>query len=433
MIIDGIVWCIIGYFIASHGGHLLLNMLAFRSMRGAEQAKILADLPHVHSGLEPPISMLLVTHDGVTGVVESARTLLNLDYPQFEVIIVNDGSQDGTMETLADTFDLLPFPEAYWIQLTTQSVNRIYRSIRHPNLRVLDKTTGGRADALNAGINASRYPLICTIDARVRLERDCLHRIVMPFLRTAHTVAAIGAVRLKEDDRYTKSLLSRLQIVQYLRSSLFASLGWSTLNALLIAPHGVRLLRKNVVIEAGGYRTDARSEEMELILRMHRVMRGKQQTYWIGFVDDAIGWQEPSSDLVSLKAQSILQQRMLADSMRKNVALLSDRNGNLAGRLAFLFSTVFEWFGPLIEAASYTLVAIAFLTGIIAPDACIAFFAVAIGMGILLSISSLLLEEISSHAYRQPGAIGALILAAVVENLGYRQVNAYWRSFGLFK
>jgi cellulose synthase/poly-beta-1,6-N-acetylglucosamine synthase-like glycosyltransferase len=433
MIIDSIVWCIIVYFIVFHGSYLVLNMLALRSMRHVEQTRVLAELPHVHTGLEPPISLLLVTHDDVFGIVESVRNLLDLNYPQFEVIVINDGSQDGTMEALIDTFDLLPFPEAYRIQLATQNVNRIYRSIRHPNLRVLDKTAGGRADALNAGINASRYPLACTIDRHVALERDCLHRLVMPFLSNAGTVAAIGAVRVKEDDLSTKRLLSRLQIVQYLRSNLFTSLGWSTLNALLIAPPGMRLLRKTAVIDAGGYRTDTLSEEMELIMRMHRAMQKQQQPYQISFVDDAIGRQEPLIDLPSLKSKSMFAQQMLADSMRKNVALLSGRKTKPGARLAFLFLTVFEWFGPLIEAASYTLIAIAFLMDIISPEACAAFFAIAIGMGILLSISSLLLEEISSHAYQRPGTIGGLMIAAVIENLGYRQMNAYWRSLGLIK
>jgi cellulose synthase/poly-beta-1,6-N-acetylglucosamine synthase-like glycosyltransferase len=433
MIIDSIVWCMIGYFIVSHGSYILLNMLALRSMRHVEQTKVLADLPHVHSGLEPPISLLLVTRNDMFGIVESVRNLLDLNYPQFEVIVINDGSQDGTLQALTDTFDLLPFPEAYRIQLATQSVTRIYRSIRHPNLRVLDKTAGGRADALNAGINASRYPLVCTIDRHVVLERDCLHRVVMPFLSNAHTVAAIGAVRVKEDGLSTKRLLSRLQIVQYLRNDLFTSLGWSSFNALLIVPTGMRLLRKTAVIDAGGYRTDALSEEMELIMCMHRVMQKQQQPYQIGFVGDAVGWQAPSIDLPSLKTKSMFCQQMLADSMRKNVALLSGRKSKPGTRLAFLFLTVFEWFGPLIEATSYTLIAIALVMEIISPEACAAFFAVAIGMGVLLSISSLLLEEISSQAYQRRGTIGGLMIAAVFENLGYRQVNAYWRSLGLIK
>jgi cellulose synthase/poly-beta-1,6-N-acetylglucosamine synthase-like glycosyltransferase len=428
--IDWMVWCILGYFIVSHGGYLLLNLRALSGMRRIEQAKVLADLPHIHSGLEPPISMLLTTRNEASGIVASVRSMLALNYPQLEVIVVNDGSEDGTMAVLTETFDLLPFPEAYRIQLPTQAVARIYRSTRHPNLRVLDKTGGGRADALNAGVNAARYPLVCTVDRHAVLHRDGLRGMVMPFLENANTIATAGAIRLSENSASGNRLLSRLQIAASLRTELFATLGWSALNALLIAPPGIQLLRKEAVIEARGYRTDALAEELDLILRLHRLMQDKRQPYQIKFVGDGIGWREPLDNLSALKTESMLRQQVLSDSMRKNIALLSGRSSHPAIRLAFLSLMLFEWAGPLIEAFSYLFIAIAFMTGAIAPAACAAFFSVAIGMGILLSVSSLLLEEISFRSYQEPDRIGKLMAAAVIDNLGFRQVNAYWRSLG---
>jgi cellulose synthase/poly-beta-1,6-N-acetylglucosamine synthase-like glycosyltransferase len=428
--IDGMVWCILGYFIISHGGYLLLNLRALSGMRRIEQAKVLADLPHIHSGLEPPISMLLTTRNEAAGIVASVRSMLALNYPQLEVIVVNDGSDDGTMAVLTETFDLLPFPEAYRIQLPTQAVARIYRSTRHPNLRVLDKAGGGRADALNAGVNAARYPLVCTVNRHTVLHRDGLRGMVTPFLENANTIATAGAIRLSANSASGNRLLSRLQIAASLRTDFFAALGWSALNALLIAPPGIQLLRKEAVIEARGYRTDAVAEELDVILRLHRLMQDKRQPYQIKFVGDGIGWREPSDNLSALKTGSMLRQQALSDSMCKNIALLSGRSSHPAIRLAFLSLMLFEWAGPLIEASSYLFIAVAFMTGTIAPTACAAFFSVAIGMGILLSVSSLLLEEISFRSYQEPDRIGKLMAAAVIDNLGYRQVNAYWRSLG---
>jgi hypothetical protein len=254
--------------------------------------------------------------------------------------------------------------------------------------------------------------------------------MVTPFLENANTIATAGAIRLSENSASGNRLLSRLQITASLRTELFAALGWSALNTLLIAPPGIQLLRKEAVIEAGGYRTDALAEELDLILRLHRLMQDKRQPYQIKFVGDGIGWREASDNLPALKTGSMLRQQALSDSMGKNIALLSGRSSHSAIRLAFLSLMLFEWAGPLIEAFSYLFIAGAFMTGVIAPAACAAFFSVAIGMGILLSVSSLLLEEISFRSYQELDRIGKLMIAAVIDNLGYRQVNAYWRALG---
>jgi cellulose synthase/poly-beta-1,6-N-acetylglucosamine synthase-like glycosyltransferase len=431
MIIDWIVCVVLLYFIVAYGGNLLLNILALYGMRRIDQAKVLAELPHIHSGLEPPISMLLTARDQANSIAASTRTLLELNYPQFEVIVVNDGSLDDTMHVLTEAFELLPFPEAYRIQLPTQGVTSIYRSTRFPNLRVIDQSAGGQADALNAAVNAARFPLVCVMENDVVLERDCLHRIAMPFLGNAHTIAAIGAIRLKTDN-VDNSLLMRLQMLQHLRRNLFAPLGWSVARALLTAPSGVQLLRKDIVIEAGGYRTDALDVQKDLIMRMHGVA-SQQQSHQIRFVNETVGWKKMVPDVRALKTSSMQMQRALADSMRTNVNLLSNADSPLRSRIAYVFVSISEWFGPLIEAVSYGLIIVAFLAGWISALTCSAFFTVAIGMGILLSISSLLLEEISGHVDQRSAHADQWMMTAVIENLGYRQIQAYWHMLGLMQ
>lgn len=440
--IDWATWSAFGYFIASHGSYLVLNIIAISGMRHRDQRRLLADLPQVYSGLEPPVSVLLTTHHGETGIVEAIQSLLQLNYPQFEVIVINDGTHDITRDILTTAFDLLPFPEAYRIQLATQPVTRIYRSIRYPNLRIIDKEHGNRADALNVGINASRYPLICGIDCHTSLCHDGLQHAVTPFLNDITVVATAGAIRLESADdatlapnQHTSSgqALSRFQLVASLRNFVFAPLGWSSLNAMLVAPTGVHVLRKEVVIEAGGYRTDAQFEDMDLIMRMHRLMRTKRRAYRVKFVADVVGRQKTLATWQTLKMQNILRQPGLADSLSRNSTLLIGRRGGLSIRIAFLFLLLFECFGPLIEVLCYALIVIAGLCGIVAWQACAAFFSVAIGLGILLSVSSLLLEESTLHIYSKSGGIGKLMLAAIVENFGYRQLNAYWRALGLVK
>lgn len=440
-LIDCVIWGILGYFLVSNCACLLLNTLSVASMRSIEQRNMLADAPCIYSGLEPPVSVLLATRDEEISIVASVHSLLQLSYSTFEIIVINDGSQDATIDVLTAAFDLLPFPEAYRIQLSTHPVTRIYRSTRYPNLRVLDKERGGTADALNAGINAAHYPLFCPIDSHMILQRDSLNSLVAPFLSDAGVIAATAAARVANECE-TKGgflhkvnlpnrLLPLFQIIEHLRTSLFASLGWATLNAMLIAPDGVSLLRKDATIEAGGYRTDALDAGMELIIRMHRTMRRKRQPYQIRFVADAACWRKVPVDLSTLRAKSMHRQQSLLDSLSQNRGLLLSRNGGIPGTIAFPFFLLLEVMGPVIESLGYVFIAIAFACGIIPWQTCAAFLSVAIGLGILLSVSSLMLEEMMFHLYPKAGDIGRLILVAVIENFGYRQLNAGWRTLGL--
>ncbi|RBA23060.1 glycosyltransferase family 2 protein [Herminiimonas fonticola] len=439
-LITAATWCILGYFIVSKISYFLLNALSIFRMHRMEQGKILADLPQIYSGLEQPISLLLRTHNSAATIATSVHALLKLDYSNFEIIVINDGSQDATLDTLLDTFDLHAFPEAYRIQLATQEVHCIYRSTRYPNLRVIDKKHGGKADALNAGINASRYPLFCSVDDHTILHRDSLRRMAAPFLNDNTVIATAGAVRVANGCEVENGLLNKValpkrwlpvfQIVEYLRTSLFAPLGWSTMNGMLIVPAaGVGLFQKEAVIEVGGYRTDTTTGNMELIVRMHRLMRKKQQEYQITFVADPVCWQQVPQDLAALRNQRMHWQQGLLDSLSQNMGLLFSRNGGVPGRLAFPFFIVFECVGPILELFGYAFILLAYACGLLSLQACMAFFSVAIGLGILLSASGLLLEEMSFHLYPKASDIVKLAIVAILGNLGYRQLNIAWRSY----
>lgn len=437
--IEFATWCVLGYFIVSKLSYFLLNVLSIFRMHRIAQDKVLADLPQIYSGLEPPISLLLCTRNSATTIAASLHGLLQLDYSSFEIIVVNDGSEDATLDTLINEFGLHAFPEAYRIQLPSRAVQGIYRSTRYPNLRVIDKEHGGNADALNAGINASRYPLFCSVDDNTVLHRDSLRRIVAPFLYDNTVIASAGAVRIANGCETENGLLSKValprqwlpifQIIEHLRASLFAPLGWSMLNGMLIAPAaGVGLFRKEVVLEVGGYRTDTTIANMELIVRMHRLMRSKRQHYQIVFVADPVCWHQVPQDLATLKKQRMRWQHGLLDSLSQNLGLLCSRNGGVPGRLTFPFFILLECLGPVIELASYAFILLAFTCGLISWQVCFAFLSVAIGLGILLSASGLLLEEMSFHLFPKASDIATLASVAIIGNLGYRQLNITWRA-----
>ncbi|ABR90940.1 Uncharacterized conserved protein [Janthinobacterium sp. Marseille] len=428
----GIAWAIFAYFIVYHLAYFVLNILAVVRMHDVEQSKILTELPYLHSELEPPVSLLLVAHGSADSVVQATQALLHLDYSKFEVIVINDGVQGGLQE-LMTAFDLHPFPEAYRIQLKTQALKCIYRSSRYPHLRVIDKESGGAADALNAGINASRYPLFCKVDLGTGLRRDSLQQLVTPFLNDNRVIASVAAARASAPEAdLPKRWPTLFHLMDKLRIELFAMLGWSMLNGMLIAPAGMILLRKEAVIAAGAFSRGAHNASMELIVRMHRIMRQKQQAYRIRFIADPICWQQMPEDFSALKTACMHSQQSVADSLAQNSALLFARQSGSAGRLAFPFLLLFEVLGPLLECLAYLFLLVGLVCGFITWPACFALLSIMIGLGILLSASGLLLEEMAFHLYPKTADISMLILVAIVSNFGYRQLNAIWRSMALF-
>lgn len=434
-------WFFLLYFLAVNSGYLMLNVLSYISMRRYLDAQVLGDLPQAYTSFKPPISLLVPAYNEASTIAASVRSLLQLTYHEFEIVVVNDGSKDETMAELQREFDLIPFAEAYWRKLPTKPVRGIWRSMRHPNLRVIDKENGGKADALNAGINAARFPLFCAVDADSILQRDSLQLIVQPFIEDARTIAAGGTVRVVNGCNVSggfltsiglpHKLLPMLQIVEYLRAFLFGRLGWSPLNAMLVISGAFGLFRKASVIAAGGYRTDTVGEDMELVMRLHRLHRKQRIPYRIVFVPNPVCWTEVPETLRVLKSQRVRWQRGLSESLMMNSGLLFSLHGGWVGWLAFPFTLLFEWFGPTIEVAGYIFMIVGYWLGVVSFPALMAFTLVAIVLGILLSASALLLEEMSFHLYPRARQLVILFVMTIVENFGYRQIALLWRLNGL--
>ncbi|MDD2914792.1 MAG: glycosyltransferase [Gallionella sp.] len=434
-------WIFLLYFIGLNGGYLALNFLSLISLSRLMRNRMIDDLPQFYSGLEPPISLLVPAFNEQSSIAASVHSMLQLSYQEFEIIVINDGSKDDTLKVLEREFSLIPFPEAYHQQLATQPIRGVYRSTRYNNLRVIDKDNGGKADSLNAGINAARYPLFCAVDADSILQRDSLQKVAQPFLEDSLVVATGGSIRIANGCQVSngflqkvdlpKKILPLLQIVEYLRAFLFGRMGWSPLNAMLIISGAFGLFKKNVVIEAGGYRTNTIGEDMELVVRIHRLYRLAKKPYRIVFVPDPICWTEAPEDLTTLKNQRVRWQRGLLESLSLNIGLLCHYRGGAVGWLAFPFMLLFEALGPIVELTGYVFMFALFLSGMISGQALWVFLFVAIGFGILLSVSGLLLEEMTFHIYPRPRHLLLLLFVVLIENFGYRQLNSWWRLVGL--
>ena len=441
--LEWLQWVFFAYFICINVTYLALNYI---SMFGI--------IRHMHehgtrfmwknfSAYQPPVSIIVPAYNEERTIVSSVRSLLRLGYPDFEIVVVNDGSTDGTLDAVVRAFGMAEFPEAYRRRLKTAPVHKIYASPDFPRVRLIDKQNGGKADALNAGINCARFPLFCVVDADCILQQDSLARVVQPFLEDSTTVAAGGVIRVVngcqvKDGFLTNVDLSRkmlplVQTVEYLRAFLFGRLGWSPMNALLIISGAFGVFYKERVIAAGGYQGDTVGEDMELVVRLHRQLRQEQRPYRITFVPDPICWTEAPEDFRSLRHQRMRWQQGLAESLVPNWRMMFQRRGGAVGWLAFPFMLFFECVGPLIEVLGYASMIILGLAGQLSPEAFGVFLFASVGLGVLLSTNALVLEELSFHLYPRPSQQLKLFLVAIFENFGYRQLTSLWRFMGLVR
>ncbi|MEW6583846.1 MAG: glycosyltransferase, partial [Actinomycetota bacterium] len=389
------------------------------------------------SPLTPPVSVLVPAYNESAGVVESVTALLGLRYPEFEVVVVNDGSTDDTLERLVAAFGLEPIDPAHPRPLDTRPVRGVYHSPEFPGLMVIDKENGGKSDALNAGINAARYPLVCSIDGDSVLEPDALLKVVEPMVaRPDRVVATGGIVRVANgstfsrgslvEARLPRNLLPRLQIVEYLRSFLVGRTGWSRINALLIVSGAFGVFRRDAVIRVGGY-AHTIGEDAELVVRLHRRMVEEGRPYAVTFVSDPVCWTEAPESLKVLRRQRIRWQRGLLETLwTHRKMILNPRYGNL-GMLAMPYFLFFELLGPLVEAAGLPLLALFAATGYLDVMVSVELALVSVGVGLLLSFTALLFEELSFHRYPRFGTLLALTAVSFLENFGYRQLVAFWR------
>jgi cellulose synthase/poly-beta-1,6-N-acetylglucosamine synthase-like glycosyltransferase len=432
----------LGFFLAINGYYLTLNLIAAVVARRLQLAHAMAP-PAPTGELAPPISVLVPAYNEAETIVASVQSLLQQRYAEFEIVAINDGSSDATRDRLIAAFSMREVPVAPRAQLPSAPIRAVYRSPLHANLVLVDKENGGKADALNAGINVARTPLFCAVDADSILQHDSLRRIARPFFLDRRTIVVGGSVRLANGCRVSggyleaigtpRNRLARMQVVEYLRAFLFGRLGWNPMNAVLIVSGAFGLFRRAEVVAAGGYRKATIGEDMELILRLHRLARDERRPYRIVFVPDPFCWTEAPEDLKTLRTQRRRWQQGLMESLWANRRLLLHPRGGAAGWLAFPAMLVFEALGPVVEVAGYALMTAGWLAGAMPGHVFFAFMIAAIGLGMAVSASALLLEQLTFRQYPRTADLWALVRAVMLESLGFRQLTTLWRLEGLLR
>ena len=436
-------WGFLLYFLLLQLTQLSLILRAFLSIRRyqdeVETDRLDTAFETSHS---KPMTLICPVHDEEAGVVASVNSLISLRYPEFQVVVVNDGSTDATLERLIEAFRLRPSHRVLRQLLPTQEVRGIYESAYVPNLLVVDKANGGKADALNCGLNLARYPLVCCMDGDSLLENDSLLRIARPFMDRPGLVASGGVIRPLNGCRVTamgirgihlpESWLARFQIVEYLRAFLFGRVGLASLDSVFIVSGAFGAFRKDLVVRAGGFDTATVGEDFELVVRLHRRMRDWGQPYHITLVPDPICWTEVPEDLKTLGRQRNRWQRGLWEALWTHRRMWFNPAYGRVGLFSMPYFLLFEALAPVIEASGYLLFAGSVWRHSLNTPFAVLFLYVALLLGVLNSVVSVLLQEISGHRYQGLKAFSLLLLAAVAENFGYRQLTLWWRLRGTF-
>jgi cellulose synthase/poly-beta-1,6-N-acetylglucosamine synthase-like glycosyltransferase len=432
-----------GYFVALNAVYLAFTAIAWRGVTYYRRAREFSGAEEAFaSPLTPPVSILLPAFNEEAGIVESVRSLLALRYPELEVIVVNDGSNDATLRRLVEAFDLVPVRKASRTGLHTALVHGSYASRKHHELWVIDKENGGKADALNAGINAARYPYFCALDADAMLEPDALLRVAKPILDDPDLVVATGGIvriangcRIEHgqvvDVGLPRSPLATLQVVEYLRAFLVGRMGWSRAGSLLIISGAFGLFQRSVVAAAGGYSTTTVGEDVELVVRLHHYLRERGEDYRIQFIPDPVAWTEVPEDIRSLSRQRRRWQRGLVEALWHHKRVTLNPRFGVFGLVAVPSFFLLEIVGPVIELVGYPAVIAGSALGYLSLTFLLAFAVLAVLVGAVLSVSALALEEFNFRRYQRGREAARLLVMALAENLGYRQLLTAWRVLGL--
>jgi cellulose synthase/poly-beta-1,6-N-acetylglucosamine synthase-like glycosyltransferase len=430
------------YFVLWNVSQIAMSPLAIRTLwrhrlRNTRRARVLA------SGVAVPrfVSIVAPAYNEELTIVESLRALLAVDYQPREIVIVNDGSTDGTLALMQETFQLVPAPLAFDQPLPSAPVRGVYRSVSEPDLVVIDKHNGGsKADAANAGINAASGVLVLVIDADTILDADALGRAVLPFLEDPATVAVGGNVGIAngcriEHGRVTgvtlpRSWLARFQIIEYMRAFLLFRLACASQNAVVLISGAFGLFRRDAVIAVGGYDPTAIGEDIDLTIRLQRHFRARGEPIRIGFDPNPLCWTQAPEDFRSLRSQRYRWRRGLLQTLWRYRRMIGNPRFGTVGLFPLPYIAFFEGLGPLVEVGGYVVTIAAAAFGFLNWKYCGIMIAVSVLLGVAVTLLAVLLNDVTSRQYMRGRDLALLVAVAITESFGYRQLNSLWGCVG---
>lgn len=379
----------------------------------------------------PEISLILPVYNEQRDIISIIDCLLNLSYIKKQIIIVNDGSKDNTLDLMQKKLQLVPIHLYFGTQLPSKPIKGLYRSELHPECLVIDKENGTRFDALNAGLNACKSPYFITVDADTFINDESLKALIEPILTSPPAIAIGAIVRIRDIDQlagedFSRGILSLIQSVEYIRT-FFMRLGLEYTGGNFAFSGAFSSFHTPTVIKAGGF-APTFAHDLEIILRLQRAMKGA--VCRIIYLPDSIAWTYPLTSLKGLRFQRKMWHRGLLESMWIHKCLFLNPKYGAFGLFVYPLMFFGEVLAPIVEIAGYLYLISSLLFGTINPAFALIFFSLTIGFSLVMSWISLLIEEMVFNKTPSFKKLARLYGWSLIENLGFRQLTLFWKMLG---
>ena len=440
------LWIILVYYIALHAIYLLLLLIGSIQIRRYKKAITFAEFRRIaESYLSMPVSLIIPCFNEAAIIGHSVRSAMLLNYPQYEIIVVSDGSTDDTMKVLMEGFGLRKIERFGRRILGSKQILGVYESSSHPNLVVVDKENGRRADAINAAVSMARYPLLCVIDADTFLEEDALLHMARPFLRDTRVAAVAGVVRPSNgltmvDGKivakgFPKTLLGMNQEVEYARSFQWARIGLSRLRSMLCISGALILIKKSIFEKLGGPWPGAMTDDIEFTMRINRHLhdRRNKEDQKLVFAPDAVCYTEIPEKFRQYASQRNRWQRGTLQALVRNRGMIFNPRYGMTGLFGMPFFLVFEGLAAIVELSAWILMVVCLVLGIATGFEILLMIYLAYILGVFLSLSAVLLTESGRLRCTSWRDFWRLLLAIFVDNLGFHQLHLLIRVIGTFQ
>lgn len=436
---------VVAYIVIVYSIYFVILLLSLKNIRPTiVRNKYTSYSKLAGSETVPPVSILVPSYNEELTIIENVHSLLALHYPQHEVIVVNDGSKDKTLQVLVEQFELELLPAEMSKGsglLDTTPIRGVYHNPKVPKLYVIDKPNGGKADSLNVGINFSHYAMVCTIDADSLLEKESLIRIGRKFMENPEeTIAVGGMVRVAnsctiengivKEVRLPRNWWARFQCVEYLKAFLGGRIGWSSINALIIISGAFGVFRKECIVQVGGYREGYPGEDMNIVIKLHKMMQEQGRKYRIAYCPDAVCWTQAPESMRILGSQRKRWGRGNLKNMWEYKHLIFNPKYKLFGLLSMPYTVIYEMLNPYIKLSGYLALIGYVMLDMTRWPILLAFFGINVALVLLFNCGALLIEEMAFRRYPRMSDLFKMVGVGMLMAFGYVQLNAYWRLRG---
>jgi len=382
------------------------------------------------STMSPSITIIAPAFNESLNIIENVRSLLSNHYVNYNVVIVNDGSNDDSLEKLIKAYELEKVDYIINEKIKTQPLREGIFKSKNPafeRLMVVDKENGGKADAINMGLNISKSKYVACIDVDCLLLEDALQKMIKPFLEVtdAKVIATGGVIRIANscvirggkliNVNFPKSLLVQSQILEYLRAFLLGRMAWSRLNGILVISGAFGVFDKEIAIAVGGYDTETVGEDMEIIVRMRRYMEEKGEKYKVSYIPDPLCWTEAPDNYKIFISQRNRWTRGTIETLKKHRKIGFNPKYGSFGLLSYPYWLIFERMAPIVETVGILYFIVLLILKEVRWEYALSFLVLAYLFSVLFSIIAIYSEELTFHQYKKKGTGYKLVLLSALE------------------